>query len=424
MSTYKAIRAVSTTLQNLLSHEMEDLPIAVTLLPPDIAPTHTTGKRINLYLYLVSENGSLKNQEIPGEGHPGAYGNPPLSLNLHYLMTGYSDTEAGDDRDLFAQETLGDGMRVMHDFAIITRDSPYLDTVLQHEFERIKISLQPASLEEYAKIWTALPNANFRCSVAYNVTVIQIESERPRRLSAPVQMRRIHLSLVKRPDITSVYRTPLLPGDPIGDARAAVGQSLTITGQGFKATKTWVKIGNLEPIGVVPISDETLQITVPDAQYPIDFDHPAVRPIPPDARLQPGPQLVQVLVQRPGDVVQGGLDDRGTSLVEAVTQSSAQSVFMLVPSITGISPGAGTSATTLTVNGTRLFNPQLKSFVYVNDIAIEVLLTPPPSDTQVKVSLAGLAAALPALPPSPPNYAVRIQVNGALSVDFKLFTYS
>jgi hypothetical protein len=423
MSTYKAIRAVSTTLQNLLSNEMEDLPIAVTLLPPDIAPTVATGRRINLYLYLVSENGFLKNQEIPGEGHSGTYGNPPLSLNLHYLMTGFSDTEAGDDRDLFSQETLGDGMRVMHDFAIITRDSPYLDPVLQHEFERIKISLQPASLEDYAKIWTALPNANFRCSVAYNVTVIEIESERPRRLAAPVQTRRIHMSLAKRPEITSVYRTPLLPGDPIGDARAAVGQSLTITGLGFKASKTWVKLGDLEPIGVVPISDETVQLAVPDGQYPADFDHPLPRPIPLAARLQPGAQLVQVLVERPGDGVQGGLD-RGVSFVEAVTQSSAQSVFMLVPGVTGISPGAGSSATTLTVNGTRLFNPQLKSFVYVNDIALEVPLTPPPTDTQVRVSLAALATVLPPLPPSPPNYPVRIQVNGALSVDFKLFTYS
>ena len=423
MSGYKAIRAVSTTLQNLLSHEMEDLPISVTLLPPDITPTGSSGKRINLYLYLVSESGYLKNQEIPGEGHPGAYGNPPLSLNLHYLMTGYSDKDTSDDRDLFAQETLGDGMRVMHDFAIITRDSPYLDPQLQHEFERVKISLQPASLEDFAKIWTALPNASFRCSVAYNVTVIQIESERPRRLAVPVQTRRLHLFLTERPEIDSVYRTPLLPGDPIGDSRAAVGQSLTITGTGFKAAKTWVRLGALDPIGVIPTSDEAIQITVPDAQYPPDFDHPLARPIPPADRLQPGAQLVQVLVQRPGEGVQGGLD-RGTSFVEAVTQSSSQSVFMLVPGITGITPGAGTSATTLTVNGTRLFNGALKSFVYVNDIAIEVPLAPPPTDTQVQVSLAALATAIPPLLPSPPNYPVRMQVNGALSIDAKLFTYS
>src|ERR1035441_1494840 len=142
MSGYKAIRAVSSTLKNLLSGEMDDKPVSVTLLPPDVAPSTATGKRINLYLYMVTENGYLKNQEIPGEGHPNSYGHPPLSLNLHYLVTGYSDSDTGDDRDLSAQETLGDGMRVLHDFAIIPNNSPYLDSELQNEFERIKIALR------------------------------------------------------------------------------------------------------------------------------------------------------------------------------------------------------------------------------------------------------------------------------------------
>jgi Pvc16 N-terminal domain/IPT/TIG domain len=422
MSTYKAIRAVSSTLHDLLANEMQDGPISVTLLPPDIAPTTATGKRINLYLYLISENQYLKNQEILGEGYPGAYGNPPLSLNLHYLMTGFSDTEAGDDRDLFAQETLGDAMRVMHDFAIITHDSPYLDPVLQHDFERVKISLQPASLEEFAKIWTALPQANFRCSVAYNVTVVQIESQRLRQLAAPVLTRRLHMTLMSRPEIESVYRTPTLPGDPIGDARAAVGQSLTIIGRGFKATKTWVKLGSLDPIGVLPISDESIQLTVPDAQYPPDFDNPLPRAIAPEDQLQPGAQLVQVIVQRPGEGVQGGLD-RGATFTEAVTQSSSLSVFMLVPSITGIAPNIGNSGTTLTVNGTRLFDPDLKSYVYVSDISIEVPLTGAQTATQIQVSLAGLATAQPPLH-APGQYPVRVQVNGALTIDSVDFTYT
>ena len=428
MSSFKAIRAVSSTLKNLLSNEMENQPVSVTLLPPDVTPTMATGKRINLYLYLVTENGYLKNQEIPGQGHPGSYGNPPLSLNLHYLMTGYSDSDSSDERDLSAQETLGDGMRVLHDFAIVTRDSPYLDAALRHEFERIKVSLQPANLEEFAKIWTALPAANFRCSVAYNVTVIQIESERPRQLALPVKTRRLHMSLVKRPQITNVYRTPLLPGDPIGDVRAAVGQSLTIKGTGFQATRTWVKLGSLDPIGVTPQPNGDILIVVPDAQYPVDFDHPLPRPIPPDAQLQPGPQLVQVLVERPGEGVQGALD-RGTTFTESVKQSSDQSVFMLAPGITSISPGAGTSATILTVNGTRLFQSELKSYVYVHDAAIEVRFKPgdpflPPTPTQVQVPLTALTKTVPPLPPSVTPYPVRIQVNGALSIDEKPFTYS
>ena len=424
MSGFKAIRAVSSTLKSLLDHEM-DAPVPITLMPPDVTPTNATGKRINLYLYLVSENGYLKNQEIPGQGHPGSYGHPPLSLNLHYLMTAYGPPDVTDEPDLAIQEILGDGMRVLHDFAIITRDSPYLDPELQKEFERVKISLQPASLEEFAKIWTALPGANFRCSVAYHVTVVQIESERPRQLAAPVKTRRLHMSLARRPQVDSVFRTPLAPGDPIGDLRAPVGQSLTITGSGFGATRTWVKMGGLDPIGVVPQANGDIQIQVPDAQYPADFDHPLPRPIPAAALLQPGPQLVQVLVQRPGEGVQGGLD-RGTTFSEAVVQSSNQSVFMLVPSISSISPGSGTAAaTTLTVNGTRLFQPGLKSFVYVNDVAIEVPwnpLQPPPPSTQVKVALAALNKTVPPLPPSPTPYAVRMQVNGALSVDEKPFT--
>jgi hypothetical protein len=404
MSGFKAIRGVSSTLKSLLSDEMERTPVHVTLLPPDVTPTVATEDRINLYLYMVTENGNLKNQEIPGQGHPGTYGQPPLSLNLHYLMTAYSASDTSDDRDLVAQELLADGMRVFHDFPIIPPDYVHLDPELKNQFERIKIVLQPASLEEFAKIWTALPAANFRCSVAYNVTVVQIESKRPRRLALPVQTRRLHMSLVNRPQIASVYRTPA-PGGLIGDVRVAVGQSLTITGTGFRASKTWVRLGNVDPIAVTLQPNGDIQLAVPD-----------------DPLLQPGPQLVQVLVERPGEGVQGGLD-RGTAFAETVVQSD-QSVFMLVPSITGISPGAGTSATTLTVNGTRLFNAALKSFVYVGDVAIPVDPALAQTPTSVKVSLALLAKADPPLKPSPPSYPVRIQVNGALSVDPQPFIYS
>lgn len=424
MSSYKGIRAVSSTLKNLLTAEMENQPINVTLLPPDVPPASTSGPRINLYLYMLTENGNLKNQEIPGQGHPGSYGHPPLSLNLHYLMTAF-DSETGDDRDLKAQEVLGDGMRVLHDFAIITGGSSFAAPELQNEFESVRISLQPASLEEFAKIWTALPSANFRCSVAYQVTVVQIESRQPRRLATPVQTRRLLMSVATRPQIETIYRTPLAPGDPIGDARASVGQLITISGSGFQAAKTWVRIGGLEPIGVKPQPDGNVQLAVPDDQYPVDFDHPTLRPIAAADQLQPGPQIVQVLVQRPGEGVEGALD-RGTSVTDNMMLISNQAVFMLVPGITSIAPASANAAGTLTVNGTRLFQPGLKSFVYVNDVALEVVSDPAhpplPTGTTVHVSLLAVTSSTPPLQPSPPDYFVRMQVNGALSVDKQKFT--
>ena len=161
-----------------------DAPVPITLMPPDVQPTTATGQRRQSL--PVSRNRERVPQEPgdPWRRSPGTYGHPPLSLNLHYLMTAYGPTDATDDPDLATQEILGDAMRVLQDFAIVTRDSPYLDPALQNEFERVKVNLQPASLEEFAKIWTAIPQANFRCSVAYNVSVIQIESQQQRRLAS------------------------------------------------------------------------------------------------------------------------------------------------------------------------------------------------------------------------------------------------
>jgi hypothetical protein len=208
--------------------------------------------------------------------------------------------------------------------------------------------------------------------------------------------------------------------------RIELGQSLTIKGTGFKASKTWVKLGSLDPIGVAPQPNGDIQISVPDDQYPADFDHATPRPIPASDQLQPGPQLVQVLVERNGEGVQGGLD-RGTTFTEFVVQSSEQSVFILSPTVASISPAAGTSATVLTVNGKRLFQNELKSYVYVRDVGVEVGFKPgdpflPPTPTQVQVPLTALTKTVPPLPGG--TYPVRVQVNGALSREEKLFTFS
>src|ERR1700675_1635436 len=167
MSNFEVIRGVTVTLKQLLVDKLEITPVAITLLPPDVAATGVKGRRVNLSLYLLEENAYLKNQEIPGQGTLSAYGHPPLSVNLHYLVTGYSESDTSNERDLPAQEALADAMRVFHDFPILTQDIVALDTSLIGEFERVKISLRPASLDEMTKVWGAIPSANYRCSAAY-----------------------------------------------------------------------------------------------------------------------------------------------------------------------------------------------------------------------------------------------------------------
>ena len=197
MSDYRAIAGVSISLRNLLRDRMEDL-VDVTIAPPDVTITGITGGRLNLYLYQISENSYLKNQEILIHDSSSYYGNLMLSLDLFYLFTAHGSSETEVDSDLKSQYILSDAMQVLHDYPIIsdkleiTRSStgtlgdPLLDTSLMDEFEQVKIVFQPLTMEDISKIWAAFPETNFRRSVAYQVSVVQIKSKKPRRIAKPV----------------------------------------------------------------------------------------------------------------------------------------------------------------------------------------------------------------------------------------------
>ncbi len=223
MSNHQAIYGVTETLRSLLRSEMEN-DVIISFGPPDLKPQKDTYKkvRINLYLYKIKENNYLKNQEIFGQGNPGAYGYPPLSLMLHYLLTVFPmSDEYNEDYDLEVHKILGDAMRIFHDYSILTdymvinsdlTDSAevnpdtanssgedpdtggidkdrkvtlrkLLHSSLQNQFEKIKIVLEPLDTEELTKIWMGLNNP-YRLSVGYAVSVVQIESMRQRK-SAP-----------------------------------------------------------------------------------------------------------------------------------------------------------------------------------------------------------------------------------------------
>ena len=274
MASHTAIAAVSRTLRTLLLDRMVT-GAAVTLAPPDVEVTGVDGARVNLYLMQVIENAALKNQEIPGQGHPAAYGHPPLSLDLRYLVTTHSAMENQEEADLNAQTILGDAMRVMNDFgnridqlAIVnpvagTPGDPILDPDLTREFERLKIVLHPASLDDITKVWSAVSGTNFRRSVVYEVTVVQIETPAPRRAPQPVETRRIFMTVRKRPEIVDAYVSPaLLPAIPSAKRGCGIGEEITIVSQGALADQLYVRLGSLEPIRVSPPGDGRVRIVV------------------------------------------------------------------------------------------------------------------------------------------------------------------
>lgn len=435
MADRSALAAVSRTLRTLLLDRMQ-AAAAVTIAPPDVTLTGVTTARVNLYLFQVLENAELKNQEIPGHGNPAAYGRPPLSLNLRYLVTTHSAVENQADSDLNAQIILGEAMRVLHHFGnrldtlrVVNPahpthavDDPVLDPVLAGEFERTKIVLHPAALDDLAKIWSALSEVNFRRSAVYEVTVVQIETVEPRPAPRPVEARRILATVRRRPTIRQVFVTPP-PNQPIGELRVRIGEEITIVAEHTLADRLYVRLGELEPIRVSPPGDGRVRIQVPDDQYPADLDHALPRPIPAAERLQPGALEVALIVEHSVEGVEGALD-RGSTITPSRRYASNTALMQLVPRIANINPLLGPSATVLRITGSRLWHERAeRAEVMIGGAA--VVVRPPgvgdpwvaPTPTAVEVPVGEAASLLPPPPPGGEPYPVAVQVDGARSRD-------
>ena len=171
MSASTAIGMVSRSLFNLLDTEMRLSPKAhVTILAPDESASQN--RRINLFLYNVRENPTLRNLDWQVQrDNPAQLLPPPLSLNLFYLMTAYApnDNLTGNSS---AHEILGEAMRVFNEYPIVP--SEHLVAELRDAREQIKIILNTLDLDELSRVWSTFSQP-FRPSVLYEISVVQLD---------------------------------------------------------------------------------------------------------------------------------------------------------------------------------------------------------------------------------------------------------
>ena len=136
MSNALAIAGVSAVLKDLLDSGMIDHQVTDTLgagvlvssLAPDVVPITGDGAvpRLNLFLYQATPNVAWRNVDLPSRNTSGRrVSNPPLALDLHYLLTAYGVAE------LEAEVLLGYGLQLLHENPVLTR-------------EAIRIALKPS----------------------------------------------------------------------------------------------------------------------------------------------------------------------------------------------------------------------------------------------------------------------------------------
>jgi hypothetical protein len=394
VSAYTAVAAVGVTLQRLLRDRLDvpaTLPVGssvvVTIGNPPPEP-ETEDPIVNLFLYRVSSNGALSNQMPPGRGERGSYGRPPLALNLYYLLNTYGTTTAtGSDTlqdEILAHDLLGSAMRILNDYPILTPEIEtsggvqVLDADLVDANEAVKVTLDPLSLEDLSKVWTAL-NRPFRPSAAYEVSLVQIDSKLRSTNVLPVGP----IAQASGPKVHSIAGT----APTIDDLHAAqrtsaqvrAGETLVLEGGGFIGDETLVTIDGLDGAAqVTSVREDRMSVLVLD-----------------EPRLQPGIHTLRV---SHGTMIGEPLQRRATFVSNTVA-------FALVPRVDTVTLGAGT----LTIDGDRLLTPGVECVTLVGDETV-FSYSGASTASQLKMPLpSGLANGVPV--------RVFVRVNGVQSID-------
>jgi hypothetical protein len=295
MSTALAIASVTAVLKDLLNDNVINQNISdqmgaevlVSALPPDRVDEEDKEpadrrNRLNLFLYQVTPNAGWRNVGLPSrDGNGDRTSNPPLALDLHYLLTAYGAEE------LHAEILLGYGMQLLHETPVLTRAAirnslvsptmvedpgllpPRLRSLftseLAEQIEQIKIVQQSLSTEEISRMWAAF-QAKYRPTAAYQVSVVLIESRRSARLALPVRQRNLYVVPFRQPVIERLLsqQPPSGPFLPETDQPILPGYNLIIDGRQLHGDITEVSIdGVTAPTGNANITDAQIITPVP-----------------------------------------------------------------------------------------------------------------------------------------------------------------
>ncbi len=305
MSSPLAIASVTQVLKDLLNDGMIDHDVsgivngnvAVSALPPDridVSPANTDS-RLNIFMYQAVPNTGWNNIGFPSRDSRGdRISNPPLALNLHYLLTAYGANE------LHAEILLGYGMQLLHETPALGRDAirtslalpdPVLGgglppellalstSGLADQIEQIKITPMVLNIEELSKLWTTF-ESKYRPTAAYNVSVVLIESKKSTKSALPVRQRLLYVVPFNQPVVEKIL-SQSADGQPIVEnQKILAGYNLVIRGRQLMGDITLINVGGIE---VTPdaenIGDKQIIFTLP-------------------AGLKAGIQGVQVIQQR------------------------------------------------------------------------------------------------------------------------------
>jgi hypothetical protein len=356
MSDYLAVGGVTATLRSLLTTALTtggpstllgSSSPGITSLSPDLIKTGPNEQpQVNIFMYYASINPSLRNLDLPSMGsNGGRLSNPPLPLNLHYLITAYGGNQF--DPEIL----LGWAMQVFHETPVVPRatiqaaltgllahTSPentlLAGSTLPNQVEHIRITPEALTTEEIYRLWAAF-QTNYRPTTSYKVSVVVIQDVQAFTSNLPVQRRTVTALPMQLPVI-----------DSVSPSNIAAGQVLTLAGRNFvgdSAANTLVAFDANSGIAPDVVQPNFIKVTLPGS-------------------LQAGTHVVRVqrMITYPGS----------TTLHPGFT--SAPALFQLIPTIQGVSPFTATVGTIFPVTVSPAVGSTQQATLYIGDNAIPI----------------------------------------------------
>lgn len=309
MSNALAIASVTAVLKGILQNATTDIRhninmkvsqvVNVTAISPSriAKPDSEEVPQLNIFLYQIAPNAALRNVGLPSRSQRGeSLTNPPLALDLYYLLTAYGKL------DFEAEIILGYAMQVFHEMPILSREiirnilvqtsgdskpsNALKESDLADQIELIKLSPLSMNAEETSKLWTAI-GTGYRPSVAYVASLILIEGSSPLKHSLPVlTIGKDDSGIISRTDAISPHASfPVLTEakPPAGQISAMLGDALTINGYNLEAADPAVFFRNRlsgKPLKISALpnaNQDTLRVMLPKEPYLEDPARPETR---------------------------------------------------------------------------------------------------------------------------------------------------
>lgn len=407
MSNHLAIATVTATLGDIVHRAAESAvssSVSLQFGRPTAPTSGATERKVHVYLYQVTPNAALRNNDLPTRDSEGRLTRrPQAALDLHYLLSFY-----GDDKTLEPDRMVGAVTRDLHTRPVLTAQAisdaigsraELTGSDLATAMEQVKFTPAQLSLDEISRLWSVMVQTPHVLSVIYQGTAVLIDAEESANAVLPVLKRGegdggVDTRMGPFPRLDSWWagaaaaaaRAPRPPSFPV----AQLGVRLLLAGSNLGADTVTVRLAHPRlPVQEINVAAEdrdtrTLAVNLPD-------DAPA--------------QAAWA----------AGIYNASASMRRGATYQSSNVVpIALAPHVTAIQPNPalrnGSGAVTLQLTCRPQVLPGQSATLLLADREIQAQALGAPSDT-----LSFAVENAPAL-----NAAlVRLRVDGVDSMPFK-----